>query len=143
MILAQFLFEGGMPTYHVIEWISIIIEFVAVMWIFFGVAASTLVYFYRIIRNNPKTERCYTEYRHALARSLMLGLEILVAADVIRTVALEPTLQSVAVLGILVLIRILLGWSLVVEIEGHWPWQPKQKEDGSMKGIKPSEESDS
>jgi uncharacterized membrane protein len=143
MILAQFLFEGGMPTYHVIEWISIIIEFIAVMWIFFGVAASTLVYFYRIIRNNPKTEVCYTEYRHALARSLMLGLEILVAADVIRTVALEPTLQSVAVLGILVLIRILLGWSLVVEIEGHWPWQSKPKDHDLNQDFKPSNEPDS
>jgi uncharacterized membrane protein len=59
----------------------------------------------------------------------MLGLELLVAADVIRTVALEPTFQSVGVLGLLVLIRIVLGWSLVVEIEGHWPWQTKKKKD--------------
>ena len=69
----------------------------------------------------------YTEYRHSLARTLMLGLELLVAADVVRTVALEPTLQSVSVLGLLVLIRIILGWSLVVEIEGRWPWQPERK----------------
>ncbi|MFN2125046.1 MAG: DUF1622 domain-containing protein, partial [Candidatus Promineifilaceae bacterium] len=66
-----------------------------------------------------------------------------VAADVIRTVALEPSFESVGVLGILVLIRILLGWSLVVEIEGHWPWQPKRKQNDSMGGVKPSEESDS
>ena len=55
----------------------------------------------------------YTEYRHSLARTLMLGLELLVAADVVRTVALEATFQSVGVLGLLVLIRIVLGLSLI------------------------------
>ena len=139
MILAQLLFEGEMPTYHVIEWISIIIEFLAVLWIFLGVAASTVVYFYRIIRNSPVHLVRYTEYRHTLSRSLMLGLELLVAADVIRTVALEPTFQSVTVLGILVLIRIVLGWSLVVEMEGHWPWQAKPKNDNPIEGIKSTE----
>ena len=60
-----------------------------------------------------------------LARALLLGLEILVAADIVRTVALEATLQSVAVLGLLVLIRTFLSWALVVEIEERWPWQPR------------------
>ena len=61
-----------------------------------------------------------------MVRALLLGLEILVAADVIRTVALEPTLNNVVILGILVLIRTFLGWSLVVEIEERWPWQVSQ-----------------
>jgi uncharacterized membrane protein len=52
-----------------------------------------------------------------------LGLEILVAADIVRTVALEATLESVAILGLLVLIRTFLSWSLAVEMEGHWPWR--------------------
>ena len=73
-------------------------------------------------------EERFTRYKHTLGRALLLGLEILVAADVVRTVALEATLQSVAVLGLLVAIRTFLGWSLVVEIEGHWPWQPKNSE---------------
>jgi hypothetical protein len=51
-----------------------------------------------------------------------------VAADVIRTVALEPTLQNVMILGLLVLIRTFLGWALVVEIEQRWPWQPEVRE---------------
>ena len=55
----------------------------------------------------------------------MLGLEILVAADVVRTVALEPTLLNVATLGLLVVVRTFLSWSLAVEIEGHWPWHDK------------------
>jgi len=54
-----------------------------------------------------------------------LGLEILVAADIIKTVALEPNLQNVLILGLLVIIRTFLSWSLVVEIEGHWPWRRK------------------
>jgi uncharacterized membrane protein len=64
-------------------------------------------------------------FKNYIGRTLLLGLEILVAADIIRTVALDPTLESVAVLGLLVLIRTFLSWSLVVEIEGRWPWRPK------------------
>ncbi len=65
----------------------------------------------------------YDSYKHQMGRSLLLGLEFLVAADVVRTVALEPTLVNVAVLGLLVLVRTFLSWSLAIEIEGHWPWQ--------------------
>jgi len=64
-----------------------------------------------------------------LGKALLLGLEILVAADIVRTVVLEPTLQSIAVLGLLVLIRTFLSWALVVEIEGRWPWQPAREEE--------------
>lgn len=124
MHLAQALFEGEGPILKFIEWVSIIIELLAVAWIFFGVSSSTVRYFYRMVKKTPPMLTRYTEYRHMLARTLMLGLEILVAADVVRTVALEPTFENVGVLGLLVLIRIILGWSLVVEIEGRWPWQP-------------------
>jgi uncharacterized membrane protein len=54
---------------------------------------------------------------------IQLGLEILVAADLIRTVIVDPTLASVAGLGLLVLIRTLLSWSITVELEGTWPWR--------------------
>jgi uncharacterized membrane protein len=126
MLLLQALIEGEGPTYHFIEWIAILIEFLAVIWIFFGIASSTVRYFHRFIKKSPSRLVRYTEYRHSLARTLMLGLELLVAADIVGTVALDPTLESVAVLGLLVLIRIILGWSLVVEIEGRWPWQPER-----------------
>ena len=129
MHLISILLEGEGPILGVIEWISIIIEVVAVAWIFFGVFTSTARYFYRMIKNSPSKLELYTDYRHTLARTLMLGLEILVAADVVRTVALEPTFANVGVLGLLVLIRIILGWSLVVEIEGRWPWQPERKQE--------------
>ena len=62
-------------------------------------------------------------FRKTMGRSILTGLELLVAADIIRTVAVEPTLQSVLVLGLIVLIRTFLSMSLQVEIEGRWPWQ--------------------
>jgi len=70
----------------------------------------------------------YKTFRFQIVRSLILGLEILVAGDVIRTVAISPTLMSVGVLGAIVLIRCFLSWSLTLEIDGRWPWQspPKQ-----------------
>jgi uncharacterized membrane protein len=67
----------------------------------------------------------YKRFKDKIGEALLLGLEFLVAADIIRTVALSPTLQNIAVLGVLVLIRTFLSWSLVVEMEGRWPWQTK------------------
>lgn len=62
-------------------------------------------------------------YKSRLGRSLLLGLELLVAADIVRTVAVTTTIMSVTILGVLVLIRTFLSWALVVEMEGRWPWQ--------------------
>lgn len=64
----------------------------------------------------------YRNLRARLGRSILLGLELLVAADIINTVAVEPSLDSVFVLGIIVIIRTFLSLSLEVEIEGAWPW---------------------
>jgi hypothetical protein len=61
--------------------------------------------------------------RTVFGRSILLGLEFLVAADIIRTVAAQPSLQNVAVLGLIVLIRTFLSFSLEVEIDGRWPWR--------------------
>jgi uncharacterized membrane protein len=60
--------------------------------------------------------------RTVFGRSILLGLEFLVAADIIRTVAVQPSLQNVGVLGLIVLIRTFLSFSLEVEIDGSWPW---------------------
>lgn len=68
----------------------------------------------------------YRQYRQLLGRSILLGLELLVAADIIRTVAVTPTFTSVGVLAVIVLIRTLLSFSLELEVTGRWPWQ---KED--------------
>jgi uncharacterized membrane protein len=68
-------------------------------------------------------EESYRIVRTVFGRSILLGLEFLVAADIIRTVAVQPSLQNVTVLGLIVLIRTFLSFSLGVEIDGRWPWQ--------------------
>jgi uncharacterized membrane protein len=73
----------------------------------------------------------YRSYRQLLGRSILLGLELLVAADIIRTVAVTPTFESVGVLAIIVLIRTFLSFSLELEITGRWPWQKEPAAGGS------------
>ena len=70
-----------------------------------------------------KPESAYENYRISVGRSLLIGLELLVAADIIRTVALDTSLINIATLAALVLVRTFLGWTLTVEVEGRWPWQ--------------------
>jgi uncharacterized membrane protein len=112
-----------------IEWAALIIEVLAVLIIVVAISASMVRYGVRaVLHREVRMEDRYGELKASLGRSLLLGLEILVAADIVRTVALEATLQSVAVLGLLVLIRTFLSWALVVEVEGRWPWQPSREE---------------
>ena len=68
----------------------------------------------------------YQRYRQDLGRAILLGLEVLVAADIVRTVAFTPTMASVSVLALIVAIRTFLSWSLTLELEGRWPWQREQ-----------------
>jgi len=103
--------------------ISLIIEYLAVAIIVGMVAYSTARYFASLITKRNAQGTNYLEYKHTLSRALLLGLEILVAAILIRTVALEPTWNNIAALGLLVVVRTLLSWTLVVKIEGHWPWR--------------------
>jgi uncharacterized membrane protein len=74
---------------------------------------------------SPKGEGVsrYQRYRQDLGRAILLGLEVLVAADIVRTVAFTPTMDSVLVLAMIVAIRTFLSWSLALELEGKWPWQ--------------------
>lgn len=110
-----------------IEWASLIIEVVAVLIIVVAIINALARYVLGILVQ-PGEGDPYQRLKISLGKALLLGLEILVAADIIRTVALEATLNSVMVLGILVLIRTFLSWALVVEIEGRWPWQIPPKE---------------
>jgi uncharacterized membrane protein len=75
------------------------------------------------LRGLRRQRPIYTRFRRVLGRAILLGLELLVAADIIRTVAVTPTLQSVSVLAMIVIIRTFLSWALELEITGRWPWQ--------------------
>jgi uncharacterized membrane protein len=98
-------------------------ELTGVMSILVG-ALLALFHFARLLFG-PSTERprAYPELKDGLGRAILVGLELLVAADIIRTIAIEPTIQSAAVLGLIVVIRTFLSWSLEVEITGRWPWR--------------------
>ncbi|WP_271619087.1 DUF1622 domain-containing protein [Bradyrhizobium sp. CCBAU 51745] len=65
----------------------------------------------------------YDNYKISIGRSLLLGLEVLVAADIVKTIAIELTFASLGLLAGLVVVRTFLSWSLTLEIEGRWPWQ--------------------
>jgi uncharacterized membrane protein len=119
-----------------IEFSATAIEALAVAIICGVVVAGTFVYAAQFLlrRSTPDT---YTDFRHLIGRAMLLGLEILVAADVIRTIALEPSLQNVLILGLLIIIRTFLSWSLVLEIEGRWPWQPATKEQQPFSSFVP------
>lgn len=115
---------GGFAT-TLLEWIEVAalsLELLAVGIIIIVAVASTALFARRLLADR-RLPAAYERYKVQLGRGLLLGLEMLVAADVVRTVALEPSLNSVTVLGILVLIRTFLSWSLTMEIEHRWPWQ--------------------
>ncbi len=85
-----------------------------------AVAISTAVFLIHLRRGDFETT--YRAYRANIGRGILLGLELLIAGDIIKSVVLDPTLQSMLVLGGIVLIRTFLSISLDVEINGHWPW---------------------
>ena len=87
-----------------------------------GVIVACLIAARALLRQR-RDQDIYHRYRQRLGRSILLGLELLVAADIIRTVAITPTFESVGVLGMIVLIRTFLSFSLELEITGRWPWQ--------------------
>jgi uncharacterized membrane protein len=107
---------------EVIELVAEGIEVLAVVIIVGGIGYGIVRYF---LHTRLQVGGAYKRFRDRIGNSLLLGLEFMVAADIIRTVALNPTLQGVAMLGLLILIRTFLSWALVVEIEGRWPWQRK------------------
>lgn len=125
-ILASF--SGGETLLQWIDWIALGVEFVAIAIIVGAIIYSLSTYLIKSIFA-PEQKDQYQQLKIRLGMALLLALEILVAADIIRTVALEATLQSVLVLGLLVLIRTFLSWALIVEIEGRWPWQHSVEEE--------------
>lgn len=80
-----------------------------------------------LTRTPPAGLDRYSALRQDIGRAILLGLELLVAGDIIRTVAVSPTLQNMAVLGAIVLIRTFLSFSLEMEVNGRWPWQGKSR----------------
>lgn len=122
---------GDWGYIEVIERLGKSIEIVGVVIIVIGLVYSTWR-FVQALRTTP-FETQYKQYRRSLARSILLGLEFLVAGDIISTVAVDPSFTSVGVLAIIVAIRTFLSIELELEIDGRWPWQGG-KQDSSPPG---------
>jgi uncharacterized membrane protein len=120
--------ETGSAVLVWIEYAALLIEILAVAIIVIAIVVALGRYLVRRFIRRAEEDH-YHQLKVSLGKALLLGLEVLVAADIVRTVALEATLESVIVLGLLVLIRTFLSWALVVEIEGHWPWRQAKRGD--------------
>lgn len=106
-----------------IHLVGICIEIFGVFIIVAGIAWSTFACVF-----SPASTGTYDQYRIRIGRSLLLGLEVLVAADIIKTIAIELNFTSLGLLAGLVLVRTFLNWTLTLEIEGRWPWNATPKE---------------
>ncbi len=123
-----------MDIKHTIELIVSAFELAGVAVLVVG----SLIAFVRFIVYLIRFHDAPTAYRHLrlyLGRSIVVGLEILIAADIIRSVVIDPTFTSVGVLGLLVLVRTFLSWSLEVEINGEWPWQRSRLHKGEPSDV--------
>lgn len=97
--------------------------------IILGALVAAFTFAFGLVRGAGEGEDRIAAFRRVLGRAILAGLELLVAADIIRTVAIDPTLEKVLVLGLIVIIRTFLSFSLEVEIDGRWPWQKKARAD--------------
>ena len=107
-----------------VEWAGLAIETAGVIIIVVGALLTAVRYatHYRQLGSDDAYERL----RRGLGRSIMVGLEFLVAGDIVRTVVVEQSFESLGLLSIVVAIRTFLSLSLYVEVEGRWPWQARR-----------------
>jgi uncharacterized membrane protein len=101
------------------------VEFIGILVLIAGAALAALAFLHRLFRSRGFND-AYHELRADLGRAILLGLEFLVIADIIGTVAVEPTLQNLGVLAVIVAIRTVLSFALELEVSGRWPWQRQQ-----------------
>ena len=103
------------------------VEAIGVAVIVLGFVFVTTNYLFKLSRKQSAIQN-FPAYRHGLGRTLLLALEFLVSADIIRSVAFgEPSFASIGVLGFIILIRTFLSWTLELELSGHWPWQQRRR----------------
>jgi uncharacterized membrane protein len=121
--------EARASIIHVLHWAALGLETIGVVVIVLGAILATLLFFRAALPG--QWEAAFRGYRANLGRGILLGLEFLIAADIIGTVAVTPTFQSLGVLATIIAIRTILSVALEVEIEGHWPWRRYDSEKSS------------
>ena len=107
---------------QLIKWVAVGIEAIAIGIIVVGDITTTVIFLVRIIREGA-LEDCYRRFRSDFGKAILLGLEFLIASDIVGTVAVGPTYTDLGILALLVVIRTFLSFSLELEITGRWPWQ--------------------
>ncbi len=105
-----------------IKWVAVGIEAIAIGIIVLGAIITTSIFVWRAIQEGSLDD-CYRRFRSDFGKAILLGLEFLIASDIVGTVAVGPTFQDLGVLGLLVLIRTFLSFALEVEITGRCPWK--------------------
>lgn len=110
---------------RLIEWTALAIQLLAVAVIVVAILAG--LWPRGLLRTRSAAERldAFSSYKQRMGRGLLLGLELLLAADIVGTVSFRPTLEELSALGLLAVIRSFLSWSLDVEVEGCWPWRTR------------------
>jgi len=112
---------------HLLETGAAVIEGAAAAVIIIGFLVALYRYFSKWMQEDRETG--FYRLRGELGRALLVALEILVVADVIDTIVTEVTVESLTVLALLVVLRTILSWSLALQVEGKWPWQPEETEE--------------
>jgi uncharacterized membrane protein len=107
---------------QLIKWVAVGIEAIAIGIIVVGAITTTIIFLVRIIKEGA-LEDCYRRFRSDFGKAILLGLEFLIASDIVGTVAVGPTYTDLGILALLVVIRTFLSFSLELEITGRWPWQ--------------------
>jgi uncharacterized membrane protein len=117
---------------EIMDVVGTVVDTAGVSVIVIGALIATIRF---LFQRRGETSILFRLYRQDMGRAILLGLEFLVAGDIIRTVVVDPTFNNVIVLGLIVLIRTFLSMSLQLELEGRWPWQhdpPKVKNQGEV-----------
>jgi len=117
------------------DWIEIAAKFIEALAVVLMVGFIVIGTAKWLFLSGRRIEKAYERYRVHVGKALLVGLELLVAADIIRTVALDLTPLSIATLAALVLVRTFLGWTLSVEVEGRWPWQKREEAGPNTKEV--------
>jgi len=105
---------------RLVEWSAMALELLGIGAIMLGIVFASGVFALRL--RTADFETCYRTYRADIGRGILIGLELLIAADILRSLVISPKLESIGVLAGIVFIRTFLSFSLQVEIDGHWPW---------------------
>jgi uncharacterized membrane protein len=126
---------------NVMDAVSKVVDAAGVGVIAIGLLVSTALFAWNKLKEWRSKEKTYgdesfRQLRESLGRSILLGLEFLIAGDIIRTVAVAPTFYNLGTLAVLVVIRSFLSWGLSMEIEGRWPWQPPRAGDRQTVGFR-------